>query len=262
MLHVFPDPGDPATESQPKPLPSYTAGLSAGALSGKKIAVVSSTTVPYPAAVTELETLGAKPTTVTPGAAAKAPSVIPYEFHRDLDSFLASTSGPKSLQAVTEYNSANAAEGLKFGQGSLLSALAVEYTNPATTSASRTEPPGWATQRAPAFATSSSPSRKGKKASDAQAVPRSRSPPRAAAIFTDSTRLVCPPPTARIRSALEKTMALLFTCLQTRHPKRRAAISAAVGVRRVTTFHSVEGSTASRSCASSPPEMLRSSIEG
>ncbi len=90
--------------------------------------------MPYPAAVTELETLGAKPTTVTPGAAAKAPSVIPYEFHRDLDSFLASTSGPKSLKAVTEYNSENPVEGLKFGQNSLLGALAVEYNEPTTKS--------------------------------------------------------------------------------------------------------------------------------
>ena len=46
-----PDPSDPATAGQPSPLPSYTAGLSPTALSGKKIAVVSSTTVPYPAAV-------------------------------------------------------------------------------------------------------------------------------------------------------------------------------------------------------------------
>ncbi len=129
-----PDPGDPATAGQPNPLPSYTAGLSPSALSGKKIAVVASTTVPYPAAVTELEALGAKPTTVTPGAAAKAPSVIPYEFHRDLDSFLASTGGPKSLKAVTEYNSENPVEGLKFGQNSLLGALAVEYNEPTTKS--------------------------------------------------------------------------------------------------------------------------------
>ena len=33
---------------------------------------------------------------------------------------------------MTEYNSANPVEGLKFGQGSLLAALAVEYSNPAT----------------------------------------------------------------------------------------------------------------------------------
>src|SRR5213596_2107346 len=41
----------------------------------------------------------------------------------------------------------------------------------ATTSASRSEPPGWITAVAPAFATTSRPSRNGKNASDAHAVP-------------------------------------------------------------------------------------------
>lgn len=131
-----PDPSDPATANQPKPLPSYTAGLTPTALEGKKIAVVSSTTAPYPTAVGELGTLGATTTVVTPGAATKAPSVIPYEFHKGLDSFLSTqSSGPKSLQEVIEYNNANSAEGLKFQQNGLLAAAAVEYTNPTTTAA-------------------------------------------------------------------------------------------------------------------------------
>jgi amidase len=130
-----PDPSDPATAGQPSTPPDYTAGLSATALSGKKIAVVSSTTAPYPTAVSELGTLGATTTVVTPGAATKAPSVLPYEFHRDLDSYLsASPEGTaKSLQQVIEYNSANAAEGLKFQQSGLLAAEATETTNPTTT---------------------------------------------------------------------------------------------------------------------------------
>jgi amidase len=128
-----PDPSDPATSGQPNPLPSYSAGLSATALSGKKVAVVSSTTAPYPTAVSELATLGASTTTVTPAAATTAPSVIPYEFHQDLDSYLSSTGGPKSLQEVIEYNKANPVEGLKFGEGLLAAAEAVETTNPATT---------------------------------------------------------------------------------------------------------------------------------
>src|SRR2546428_3513758 len=41
----------------------------------------------------------------------------------------------------------------------------------ATTSASRSEPPGWITAVAPAFATTSRPSRNGKNASDAHTVP-------------------------------------------------------------------------------------------
>ena len=50
-----PDPADPVTLGQPTPLPSYTDGLTSTALSGKKIAVVSSTSAPYPAAVAELK---------------------------------------------------------------------------------------------------------------------------------------------------------------------------------------------------------------
>lgn len=130
-----PDPADPVTLGQPSPLPSYTAGLKPTALSGKKIAVVSSTSAPYPAAVTELEALGASTGVVTPGTGTTAPSIIPYEFHRDLNTYLSSTGAqvPKSLQQIIEYNEANAVEGLKFGQGGLLASEAVEFTNPATT---------------------------------------------------------------------------------------------------------------------------------
>lgn len=129
-----PDPKDPATLSQPTPVPNYTAGLSSGALSGKKIAVVSSTTAPYPTAVGELATLGAATTVVTPGAATKAASVLPYEFHQGLDEYLSSAPAgtAKSLQQVIEYDSANPAEGLKFQQNGLLAAEATETTNPTT----------------------------------------------------------------------------------------------------------------------------------
>ncbi|MDA0159779.1 amidase family protein [Solirubrobacter ginsenosidimutans] len=92
----------------------YTTGLSATALSGKKIAVIANTTAPYPAALTTLTTLGATTTTVTPGAATTAPSIVPYELQRDF----------KSLQSVIDYNTAHAAEGLKFGQTGLTAAAA------------------------------------------------------------------------------------------------------------------------------------------
>jgi Asp-tRNA(Asn)/Glu-tRNA(Gln) amidotransferase A subunit family amidase len=131
-----PDPGDPGTTGQPSPLPDYSAGLSTTALSGKKVAVVSSTTVPYPTAVAELGTLGATTTVVTPGTGTTAPSVIPYEFHRDLNSFLSTSKPgvPTSLQQIIEYDNANATEGLKFAQNGLLGAQAVDYTDPTTTS--------------------------------------------------------------------------------------------------------------------------------
>jgi len=71
---------------------------------------------------------------VTPGAATKAASVVPYEFHRDLDSYLSSTpeGNAKSLQQVIEYNSANPVEGLKFQQTGLLAAEATETSNETT----------------------------------------------------------------------------------------------------------------------------------
>ncbi len=128
-----PDPSDPATSGQPATLPDYTAGLSPTALSGKKIAVVSSTTAPYPAAVSELGSLGATTTVVTPAAGTKAASVIPYEFHRDLDAFLAPRGS--SLQQIIEYDEANPVEGLKFQQNGLLAAEAVNTTDAATTTA-------------------------------------------------------------------------------------------------------------------------------
>jgi hypothetical protein len=66
------------------------------------------------AALTALTAAGATTTTVTPGAATTAPSIVPYELKRDF----------KPLQAVIDYNTAHAAEGLKFGQSGLTAAAA------------------------------------------------------------------------------------------------------------------------------------------
>jgi Asp-tRNA(Asn)/Glu-tRNA(Gln) amidotransferase A subunit family amidase len=144
MLGVLagPDGGDPATLGQP-PVPNYLTGLSPTALSGKKVAVVTSTTPPLPpaysTAVTELGTLGAATNVVTIPTGTTAPSVIPYELHSDLDAFLSNplgftkhSKGAKSLQQIIEYDSENPVEALKFGQGGLLAAEALETTNPAT----------------------------------------------------------------------------------------------------------------------------------
>jgi Asp-tRNA(Asn)/Glu-tRNA(Gln) amidotransferase A subunit family amidase len=124
-----PDSKDPVTESQPSPLPDYTAGLSNIALSGKKLAIVSSTTAPFPAAVNAVEGLGATATAETPGSPTTAPSVVPYEFDKDIDGFLAGTTGgAKSLPEIIEYNEANAAEGLKFEQLGLTAAVTAAET--------------------------------------------------------------------------------------------------------------------------------------
>jgi Asp-tRNA(Asn)/Glu-tRNA(Gln) amidotransferase A subunit family amidase len=139
-----PDPTDPATLGQP--VPNYLTGLSTTALNGKKVAVIEKvTSVPYPEAVAELSALGATTNAVTPGAGTTAPSVIPYELHAGLDSFLSNSKGfteaskgAKSLQGIIEYNSANPAEALKYGQAGLLAAEAVETGN-ATTKATYEE---------------------------------------------------------------------------------------------------------------------------
>ncbi|HXB16764.1 MAG TPA: amidase family protein [Solirubrobacteraceae bacterium] len=131
-----PDPSDPATLGEP--VPNYLTGLSPTALNGKKIAVIEKVTaVPYPEAVAKLTALGASVNEVTPGSAPTAPSVIPYEFHRDLNAFLSSpkgeqSEGAKSLQEIIEYDNANPVEALKYGQAGLLAAEAVETTNPTT----------------------------------------------------------------------------------------------------------------------------------
>ncbi|HWF74212.1 MAG TPA: amidase family protein [Solirubrobacteraceae bacterium] len=137
------DPSDPATSGEPSPLPDYTTGLAPGALSAKHIAVVSSTGLAtniaavYTSAVTELGTLGATATTVTPGTGTTAPSVIPYEFHKGIDSFLSAMPGPgpKSLAAIIAYYNAHPVEGLKFGEDGLTNAESVNYADGATTSA-------------------------------------------------------------------------------------------------------------------------------
>ena len=94
------------------------------ALVGAKIAVVQSTAPAYPEALARLTPAGASTTVVTSGAGTTAPSVIPYELHKGLDSFLQSMPGPgpKSLAGVIAYNEANPIEGLKYGQSHLLEA--------------------------------------------------------------------------------------------------------------------------------------------
>jgi amidase len=114
---------------------NYASGLSTTALNGKQIATVSdnSTTDGYSAAVSELGTLGATTTQVTPGAATSAPSVIPYELHRDLDAYLgnlpASDPDAKSLADVIAYNNANQVEGLKFQQEDLTQGEALDTSS-------------------------------------------------------------------------------------------------------------------------------------
>jgi Asp-tRNA(Asn)/Glu-tRNA(Gln) amidotransferase A subunit family amidase len=123
----------------------FTKGQTTTALVNKNIAVVG-TAAPasrtaaeqvYVAAENQVNNLGATYTKVTPGAATTAPSVIPYEFHRDLETYLAKAPAgtPKTLAEIIAYNSANPVEGLKYGQASLTAAAAVNPADPATKTA-------------------------------------------------------------------------------------------------------------------------------
>jgi hypothetical protein len=135
-----PDPADPATAGAPSG--SFTAGLSTNALQGKRIAVVTTTTAPYPAVVSALQAAGATTTAVTIGTPSpNPPSIVGTEFKRDLNAYLAGipigkgANGPQSatsLQGIIDYNTANPVEGLKYQQGDLLAAQAIDLSDPAT----------------------------------------------------------------------------------------------------------------------------------
>ncbi len=113
---------------------NYTAGLVPTALAGKRVAVINSTTAPYPAAVTAITTAGATTAVKTVGTPSPNPaSIVTTEFKRDLNAYFAGVSGGAgSLTGIINYNAANAVEGLKYQQRDLISTNAVDLSNPAT----------------------------------------------------------------------------------------------------------------------------------
>jgi amidase len=124
------DPADPATAGTP-PVPNYLTGLVPAALAGKRVAVVTSTVVPYQTAVATLAALGATPVEVTVATPSpNPPSIVIREFKRDVDAYLATTRGwgAKTLQAIVDYNTDNPVEGLKYQQGQLLEALIADLS--------------------------------------------------------------------------------------------------------------------------------------
>src|SRR6267142_33626 len=111
----------------------------------------------------------------------------------------------------------------------------------AITSSSRTLPPGWITAFAPARATTSMPSRNGKKASDATADPASECPASFAlrsATRAASTRLIWPAPTASVRPSLQNTIAFDLAYFATRHANNSSPTCPAAGLARVTARNS------------------------
>src|SRR5713101_8415488 len=127
----------------------------------------------------------------------------------------------------------------------------------AITSGSRTEPPGWITAVAPAFAASSTPSGNGKNASEATTLPASGVCAFITAIFTESTRLICPAPTPSVAPSFANTMAFDFTCLHTFHANRIVRSSSAVGARLVTVRSSPSLISPRSGCCTSIPPRIR-----
>jgi hypothetical protein len=98
--------------------------------------VTSSTTAPYPDVLTALTAAGATTVVKTIGTAGpNPPSIVTSEFRRDLNASLAGKLGVNSLAGIIGYNAANPVEGLKYQQGELVAAQAVNLSDPATSAA-------------------------------------------------------------------------------------------------------------------------------
>src|SRR5467141_2002002 len=127
----------------------------------------------------------------------------------------------------------------------------------AITSSSRTLPPGWITAFAPARATTSTPSRNGKKASEATTEPASESFAACAFISARrelSTRLIWPAPTPSVMPSRQKTMAFDFTNFATRQANSRSLHCDSEGFAFVTTRISFRCAIfESLLCTSNPP---------
>lgn len=115
----------------------YTSSLRTTGLEGKRIAVLSTSSAPYSTMVSAVQGAGASTTVVSPVAPANVASIVPTELKRDLDAYLGSgaTGGASSLAEIVAYNAANPAEGLKYQQRGLESAVAIDLDDPATASA-------------------------------------------------------------------------------------------------------------------------------
>ena len=109
----------------------FMGGLSAGALSGRRIGVIDDDGDNYQAAITAIQGLGAQAVTIPTPTATNVPQVLTYEFKRDLNAYLARlpASAPMdSLADIVAYNTAHAQEALKFGQTQLTASQAVDLS--------------------------------------------------------------------------------------------------------------------------------------
>ena len=97
--------------------------------------MISNTTAPYPTVLAALQAAGATTTVVTVGTPSpNPPSIVSTEFKRDLNAYLSGIpgAGAKSLQGIIDYDNANPIEGLKYQQGELIAAQAIDLSDPTT----------------------------------------------------------------------------------------------------------------------------------
>jgi amidase len=132
------DPEDPATAAQPSVLPDYVAGLTPGALAGKRIGVIASTDPIYLAAVATIQSLGAQALSIPTPAASAGPGILNYEFKRDLNAYFARLplKAPiTSLADVIAFNGGHPDEAIRLGMSTLEASQAIVLDDPATKAA-------------------------------------------------------------------------------------------------------------------------------
>lgn len=138
------DPEDPATAAgAPYAGSDYTKALSTTALQGARIGYIApeppdeGEEVPeddalYLQALDELRQQGAELVPVTVGSSDE-PSILSYEFERDLDAYLdrlPARAPMDSMDEIIAYNEAHAQVALKFGQERMLASDALDLSDP------------------------------------------------------------------------------------------------------------------------------------
>jgi amidase len=138
------DPEDPATSASAGVAGTdYTRVLSTRALEGARIGVASAPTgnqgAAFAAALDVLRAQGATLVDVTVSSSGLPPSILNYEFKRDLNAYLARLpegAPMRTLDDIVRFNTANADRGaIKFGQTLLVDSDAIDLDDPATKAA-------------------------------------------------------------------------------------------------------------------------------
>ena len=134
----------------------------------------------------------------------------------------------------------------------------------ATTSGSRTEPPGCTIALTPAASSTSAPSAKGKNASEAATDPAARSPARVTARWHESTRFTWPIPMPTEAPPEASRIAFDFTERTARQANARSASVAASAAGPEARVQEAVSTTPYRSgsCTSTPPETCLNSRTG